>query len=186
MSLSSGRLYVLSSPSGGGKSTVIRELRRLNPDIGYSVSITTRPQRNGEKHGEDYYFVTESEFKKKIQENAFLEWAEVHGYLYGTLWEQVEKQISNGKKVLFDIDVKGGIQIKQKKKDAVLIFILPPSVKELERRLRNRRTESNAEIDKRLKNAQHEMEFAQQYDFQVINDCFKKTIEDIETIIYQT
>jgi guanylate kinase len=186
MVLSNGKLYVLSSPSGGGKSTVIRELRRRNPDIGYSVSVTTRPRRKDERHGEDYFFVDESEFKKKIQEGAFIEWAVVHGYYYGTLWEQVETQMRNGKKILFDIDVHGGIQIKRKKKDAVLIFILPPSVKELERRLRNRQTESNTEIDKRLKNAQHEMEFTQQYDFQVINDSFEKTIEDIEAIIRQT
>jgi guanylate kinase len=186
MDLSSGRLYVLSSPSGGGKSTVIQELRRRNPDFGYSVSVTTRPKRKNEKHGEDYFFVDESDFKKKIKEGAFIEWAEVYGYLYGTLWEQVEKQISHGKKVLFDIDVQGGIQIKKKKKDSVLIFILPPSIKELERRLRNRQTESKTEIDKRLKNAQHELEFAQQYDFQVVNDCFEKTIEDIEVIVRQT
>jgi guanylate kinase len=186
MGLSGGRLYVLSSPSGGGKSTLIRELRRRNPDFGYSVSVTTRPQRKGEKQGEDYYFVDESEFKKKMKGGAFVEWAEVYGFLYGTLWEEVEKQIHNGKKVLFDIDVQGGIQIKRKKQDAVLIFILPPSVQELERRLRNRQTESKIEIDKRLKNVQHELEFAQQYDFEVINDCFEKTIEDIETIIRQT
>jgi guanylate kinase len=186
MGHSDGKLYVLSSPSGGGKSTVIQALRQRNPIVEYSVSLTTRPQRRGETQGIDYFFTDESDFRQKILEGAFIEWAEVHGYLYGTLWEQIEQPIRKGKKVFLDIDVQGGIQIKQKKQDAVLIFILPPSLKELERRLRNRQTDDNTEITKRLNVARHEMEFADQYDFQVINDHFEKTLEDIEAIIHQT
>ncbi len=177
------KLYVLSSPSAGGKTTMIKELRNKGLDLSYSISATTRPPRKGEKHGIDYFFLNGEVFQKKIQEKAFIEWAKVHGYLYGTLRDQVDFYINANKKVLFDLDVQGGMNLKKVYPRAVLIFLLPPSMDVLKQRLINRGTETKESIEKRFKDAVKEIEMADTYDFQVINDRIEDTIEDLVAII---
>ena len=178
-----GRLFVLSSPSGGGKTTVIKELMKKNLDLYYSVSATTRLPRKGEKEGIHYFYLDEDTFQRKIEEKAFIEWARVHGHYYGTLWSQVEQHLDAGRKVLLDTDVQGGLNLKKKRPDAVLIFLLPPSMKVLEARLSERGTESRDDLLKRLHGAQREIEIADAYDFQVINDELENTVQEITTII---
>jgi guanylate kinase len=178
-----GKLFVLSSPSGGGKSTLVDELRKRNLDLCYLVSVTTRPPRKGEKEGEDYFFFNEKTFLKKINEGVFAEWAKVHNYYYGTLKSQLDQYLSESRKVLLDVDVQGGMCLKRSLPEAVLIFILPTSMTVLEKRLRKRGTESEEAIVKRLKIAEKEMEVADLYDFQVINDTLEDTIKEVQTII---
>ena len=181
-----GKLYVISSPSGGGKSTVIKMLRKKNPELYYSVSATTRPPRKNEKGGIDYHFLNEEEFHRKIASDEFIEWAEVHGYYYGTLKDPIVQCLNAGKKVLLDIDVQGGIQVKKIIPEAVLIFLLPPSMKTLETRLRDRGTDSDEVISRRLNMAKDEMKYANRYNFQVINYHLEHTVKEIMAIIHNT
>lgn len=178
-----GRLFVLSSPSGGGKSTVIRKLRKMDGDLCYSVSATTRPPRAGEKEGLDYFFLAEKIFRRKMKEGAFVEWAKVHGFYYGTLRDQIERYFETGKNILLDIDVRGGLNLKKNYPESVLIFLLPPSIKVLEDRLRKRGTEKNGTLKKRLTTARKEIEIADQYDFQVVNDKLDDTVKEVRAII---
>jgi guanylate kinase len=180
---SHGKLFVISSPSGGGKSTVIRAMREMDPGLSYSISATTRPPRNGEVHGEDYYFLSESEFKEKIQNGAFIEWARVHGAYYGTLRDALERSLNEGKTVLLDIDVQGGIQIKSRIPDSVLIFLYPPAFDVLRDRLIKRGTDSPDSIKRRLEVAKSEIEVGNQYDYHVINSNIKETVREVITII---
>jgi len=145
-----GRLVVISAPSGAGKSTVCRIIGSREPDVTLSVSYTTRKPRGRERDGIEYHFIDDATFDRMIVEGKFLEWAEVHTKRYGSGREETEKLISTGKDVLFDIDVQGGKQIKQAIEEAVLIFLLPPSIDELVRRLSKRKTESESEIRRRL------------------------------------
>ncbi len=177
------RLFVISSPSGGGKTTIVRELRKEGFDFAYSVSATTRPPRRGEKDGVDYFFLDEETFLRRIKEGAFLEWAKVHGYYYGTLKAQINRYLSEGKMVLLDIDVQGGLHLKNTRSDAVLIFLSPPGIEELKKRLKKRGTESSEVIEKRLDVAKKELQMANQYDFQVINDNLKDTVKEVRAII---
>lgn len=178
-----GKLVVISSPSGCGKSTVIHELLDRDATCAYSISMTTREPRGGERHGVDYFFVDDATFRQKIDEGTFVEWAEVHGHYYGTSAEQVDALLNQGRTVLLDIDVQGGLAIKQLRPEAVLIFLLPPSMDILETRLRNRKTDSTAVIEARLKKASQEMAVADQYDYQVINDDLEDAIASIRAII---
>jgi len=180
-----GRLFVISSPSGGGKSTVIRSLLKKIPELGYSVSATTRPPRNGEENGVHYFFMSAEEFQKKVDDDAFMEWKEVHGHRYGTLKKPVEKMLERGQSVLLDIDVQGGLCLKSTQQDTVLVFIMPPSVQVLEKRLRERGTDSGEVIQKRLEAARCEMGSAGQYDFQVINQDLNTCVKEISVIIHQ-
>lgn len=177
-----GQLIVISGPSGCGKTTVVRALLRQRPSFRYSVSATTRPPRNGEVDGVDYWFLDVETFQKKIQENAFLEWAKVHQAYYGTFAEPVLTWLQNNETVLLDLDVQGGLSIKRQFQDAVLIFLLPPSWEELQRRLRNRGAESTEQMEKRLSTAQYEIQEAQKYDFLVFNDRLEDTLENINAI----
>ena len=183
MRVDQGTLFVLSSPSGGGKSTIINRLRDRNDDLAYSISVTTRPPRRGERDGVAYFFLDEETFKKRIEEVAFIEWAEVHGYYYGTLKKEIKRLIADGKKVLLDIDVQGGLALKKSVSTAVLIFLIPPSLKTLEHRLQRRGTDSEDVIARRLENARKEVEAAERYDYQVWNHDLDKTVEEVETII---
>jgi len=183
MKKSKGRLFVISSPSGGGKTTVIKELIKRSSDLYYSVSATTRSPRKGERDGIDYFFLGEETFFQKIEQEAFVEWAKVHGEYYGTLWSQIERCLKEGKRVLLDMDVQGGLNLKKTRSDAVLIFLLPPSMELLEKRLLERGTESHEDLTKRLRTARKEMKIADEYDFQVINDKLEDTVEELRAII---
>ncbi|AXA35589.1 MAG: guanylate kinase [Candidatus Hydrogenedentota bacterium] len=176
-------LIVLSSPSGGGKSSVCRALLESDPKLEYSVSVTSRPPRPGEVNGRDYWFVSEEEFHRLVSEGAFYEWAQVHGNYYGTRRDLIEARLAEKKDVVLDLDVVGGLNVKKLNDRAVLIYILPPSMKVLEERLRSRATDSEAEIQKRLRNAVHEINFAEKYDYVVINDDLPQTIATIRKII---
>jgi guanylate kinase len=150
----------------------------------YSISATTRQPRKGERDGIDYFFLSEELFKKKIQEKAFVEWAKVHGDYYGTLRDQINPYLKKNKKVLFDLDVQGGLNLRKAyPEEAVLIFLLPPSINVLKKRLINRGTETEKSIEKRLSGAMKEMEMADAYDYQIINDRLKDTVEELKAII---
>ena len=177
------QLVVLSAPSGAGKTTICKKLVERNPDFRISVSATTRPPRPGEVNGVDYYFISPEEFQQKIARGEFLEYENVHGNYYGTLRETVEELLDNGFTVLFDIDVNGALKIKQQYPDAILIFIRPPSLEELKRRLRKRKTERPEEIEKRLQRLPEEYQKAVFFDYEVVNDDLLRTLLTIEKII---
>ena len=174
---------MLSSPSGGGKTTIIKELRKKDVNLEYSVSVTTREPRKDEKEGVDYYFLDRETFLKKIEDKAFAEWAEVHGEYYGTLVSQIDQDTSMGKKILLDTDVQGGLNLKKTRTNALLIFLLPPSMNVLKARLMKRGTETEEEIKSRLDTAKEEMKMADEYDFVVINDDLEITVKEIGAII---
>lgn len=177
-------MIVLSAPSGGGKSTVLKALREFDKTLDYSVSVTSRPPRNGEMEGKSYFFVSEQEFKKLIAEGKFIEWAVVHNHYYGTRRDIVDKKLGDGKDILLDLDFQGGLNLKgQMPKDTLLIFLLPPSMDILERRLRGRGLDDEQVIQLRLKNAVDEITHCFGYDYVVVNDDLNETINIIGKII---
>jgi guanylate kinase len=180
---SKGLLVVISSPSGGGKTTIRRGVMKKHREYIFSVSATTRNPRKGEKHGRDYYFLTERQFKQKAQTRQLAEWACVHNHYYGTLKRFVNLAEKSGKIVLFDVDVQGGTALKKKYPNAVLIFLLPPSLSELKRRLRKRKADQPEEMRERLGTALKEIEFVTKYDYVVINRKIDQSIKETEEII---
>jgi len=164
------RLFVISGPSGVGKGTLVSLVRRMRPDLGLTVSATTRPPRLGEVSGVSYHFLSEEEFSRRVDAGEFLEWAEVHGHRYGTLRDDVNAMLASGKSVVLEIDVQGALNVRRILPTAVLIFVEPPSLGELERRLRKRGTESEAQIGLRLAHAKHELELSARYDVRLVND----------------
>jgi guanylate kinase len=174
---------VLSAPSGGGKSTIVREIRKRHPELGYSVSMTTRPPRKGEKDGVDYRFVTEKEFLKKKAARQFVEYAYVHGYWYGTPKDAIQQCLKSGGSMLLDIDVQGGEKIKKIFPDAVLVFIIPPSLAVLETRLRSRRQDDEATIQRRLDAVRTELSRAELYDYLILNDDLHHAVEQLNCIL---
>lgn len=181
-----GLLFVLSSPSGAGKSTLARMLLEADDQIAMSVSVTTRPQRPGEEHGKDYYFVSGEEFEEMVADNAFLEYATVFGNRYATPAAPVKKNLEDGQDVLFDIDWQGTQQLYQRAgEDVVRIFILPPSLAVLRERLESRATDSNEIIDSRMQRATSEISHWDGYDYVLINDdldaCFTKVKQILAT-----
>lgn len=178
-----GLLVVLSSPSGGGKSTVARALLAADARMDYSVSVTSRPPRGDEADGRDYHFVKAEEFHEMIADDEFYEWAEVHDNFYGTRRKLVDEKLACGKDVVLDLDIVGGLNIKKANRRAVLIFIVPPSFAVLEQRLRGRKTDSEEQIQKRLRNARSELNFIQKYDYAVVNDGLDATVTAIRRII---
>lgn len=178
-----GLVIVLSAPSGCGKTTVEKALLRARKNLKRSVSTTTREKRRGELHGRDYFFVTEESFLKKKKKKAFLESARVFGNYYGTPRAYIEKVTRKGDDVLLTIDVQGAAQVRRKLKEALYIFLLPPSVKELERRLRSRKTDSSVVINKRLGEAKRELAEADHYDYLVVNKTVKEAVKTINEII---
>lgn len=178
-----GLLVVLSGPSGTGKGTVIRQILEDHEQVRLSISATTRAPREGEKHGEHYFFVTRDEFEDMIQNNAVLEYAEYCGRYYGTPKAPIDTWLENGDDVILEIEVQGGAQVKEKCPDCVTIFILPPSEEELENRLRGRGTEDEETIQKRLATAKEELKEASRYDYNVVNHDVAETAAEIMEIL---
>jgi guanylate kinase len=174
---------VLSAPSGVGKTTIARRLLAARDDVGYSISATTRLPRGEERHGVDYYFLTEDEFAAREARGDFAEWAVVHGRRYGTLRSEVERLLGEGRHVLMDIDVQGAAQFVRTFPDSVLVFILPPSVEVLVDRLRSRATESDAQLAERLRNAHAEFQEAGRYHHLVVNDDLDRAVSEVSAII---
>ena len=178
-----GMLLVVSGPSGVGKGTIVKRIMENDPSIVFSVSATTRAPREGEVNHRDYHFVTEAEYDERVAQDAFLEHAEVHGHRYGTLKSEVEKRIADGQNVLLDIDTQGALQVMEKAPDAVSVFILPPSFQELERRLRGRQTETEADILRRLANARAEVKLLPRYTYALVNDDLDQACRTLEHIV---
>ncbi len=179
-----GLLVVISGPSGVGKGTVRRALFNMpNHDLVYSVSMTTRPVREGETEGVDYYFVDKETFLRRIQENKFLEWAEFVGHYYGTPRDKVDEQLDLGKEVVLEIEVEGALQVRKQMKEAVFIFLVPPGKLALYDRLKNRGTESMNMINKRMRKAEGEFLLAHKYDYIVVNDEVNNAADRIMAII---
>lgn len=178
-----GFLLVLSGPSGSGKGTVSEALMKNNDDIIFSTSVTTRTPRPGEVNGENYFFATREEFEKMVDNDELLEHAFVHTNYYGTPKKFVFDEIEKGEIVLLEIDVQGALQIKEKYKEAVFIFLIPPTMDELKSRLVKRDTETEDEIETRYRNAFKELDFVGEYDYFVINDVIDNAVKDIENII---
>lgn len=176
-------LFVLSSPSGGGKTTICRAVLEKLPELAYSISFTTRNPRPGEMEGRDYFFISRKTFEEKIEEGEFIEWAEVYGNLYGTSQRFIDEKIKAGRNILLDIDIQGANEIKKKKRDsACLIFLVPPSLEVLRSRL-TERGESEQEIKRRLSHAESEMKMIQLYDYKVVNRELSRTVSDVCSII---
>ena len=177
-----GKLFIISGPSGSGKSTVTKLVKdRLN--IPLSISATTRKPRNGEIDGKDYFFLTKETFEQKIKNDEFYEYANVHGNYYGTLKEVVESNLNKGLNVILEIDVQGALIAKKKKKDAVLVFFRTKDMETLEKRLRNRNTDTEEVIQTRLKNALKELEYEKKYDYTIINNDIEESCRELINII---
>lgn len=178
-----GMIFVISSPSGGGKTTICNALKKEHLNLVYSVSMTTRKPRRNERGGRDYAFVNKEEFRRLAQRNNFLEWTNNFGALYGTPKRFVLEALSKGKDVVLSIDVKGAMQVRRLYKTAVLIFLLPPSLRLLKKRLRMRRTEDKEGYKRRLKAAKRELAYSDRYDYAVQNDKLAKAVGALKSII---
>ena len=176
------KLFVISGSSGVGKGTLIKEFLKRNPDFKLSVSCTTRKPREGEVHGENYFFLSREEFQACIERGEFLEWAEFSGNLYGTQRPYIEEKLAQGKNLILEIDTQGALNVKKIMPEATLIFILPPSFEELEARLRGRHTETEEAIQKRLEFTKLEMENSKSFDYQIVNDSIENAVKKLEEI----
>lgn len=183
MGSNKGLLIVVSGPSGAGKGTICKGLLKNNSQVKVSISATTRLPRTGEKHGINYFFIDKNKFETMINNDDFLEYAKVYDNYYGTPKQYVIENLESGKDVLLEIDILGALQVKEKFKNAVFIFILPPSLEELKTRIIGRGTESTSDIEKRYGSAVSEIKQVIKYDYAVINDNITTAIEDIESII---
>ena len=179
-----GRLIVLTGPSGVGKGTLVRSLLQSHPELYLSVSVTTRSPRPGEINGKNYYFVNREQFEQMIAQEQLLEWAQFAGNCYGTPSQQVEEKIQQGKSVLLEIELEGARQIRTSFPQAMRIFILPPSMQELEQRLRGRGQDSEEAIARRLRRAEEEINAAGEFDFKIVNDNFETALKDIEAALF--
>ncbi|MBL7157666.1 MAG: guanylate kinase [Candidatus Omnitrophica bacterium] len=178
-----GRIFVVSAPSGCGKTTICKRVLRKIKGLTPSVSTTTRRPRRGEKNKKDYRYISKKLFKKEVKNRSFLEWEENFGYFYGTPKRFVLEKIKKGKDLLLSIDVKGAMNVKKKFPKSVLIFIKPPSIKELSRRLKLRNTDDKAEIARRIKIAKRELKFAPKYDYIVVNDKLENAVDELISVI---
>jgi len=180
---SRGRLFIVSAPSGAGKTTLCRNIMASLPQLKFSVSYTTRQPRPGETPGADYTFISRGGFQSMIDRGEFIEWAEVHGERYGTSRERLHEMTSSGYDVILDIDTQGAMQIKKKYSGGTYVFVMPPSMEVLRQRLRNRMTDSLQEIEKRLKRSVAEIKTYPEYDYVIINDTLEKALREFESII---
>jgi guanylate kinase len=178
-----GRLFVVSAPSGSGKTTIAHEILRRNPSFRFSVSATTRPRRPGEIDGKDYYFLTKEGFRRRVDAGKFVEWEEIYGEYYGTLRSEIDRARDAGKSILFDIDVNGALSIKKQYPDAVLIFIRPPGMEVLVQRLRKRHTEDEATLERRLARVPMEMKQGKGFDVEVVNDDLSRAVDNVQSIV---
>lgn len=178
-----GQLFVISAPSGAGKTTIVEALRRRYQDLAYSISHTTRLPRKGEMDGKDYHFVSRDVFEKMIEEGHFLEWAEVYGNLYGTSFSTLEEKLASGSDILLDLDTQGGKNIRSRFPNSVLIFLLPPSLEILENRLRKRATDSEEVIGRRMREAVCDIRNCTWYDYLIINDDLEAAIRETVAVI---
>ncbi len=179
-----GNLFVVAAPSGAGKSSLVKALMELDSHVQPSVSHTTRAPRGQEKHGREYFFVSNAEFDAMVQAEAFVEWAHVHNHRYGTSKKAIEERMNQGADVILEIDYQGALQIKKIFANAVTIFILPPSWEELRSRLERRGEDSSDVIEVRLQNAATEMAQAHQFDFVIINELFDRAVFDLKSIVH--
>ena len=184
--MGTGKLIVLTGPSGVGKGTLLRSLMERHPELCLSISATTRSPRAGEVEGKDYYFLSRSAFERMIAKGEFLEWAEFAGNLYGTPRTAVEEKIRQGQWVIVEIELEGARLVRKAFPDALRIFILPPSLVELEYRIRSRGTETEEAIARRLNRAETEINAASEFDIQIINDDFEKALDRTETALFAT
>jgi len=183
---SKGLLFVVSAPSGAGKTTLCYRLSRELPDLAFSVSHTTRKPRSGEEEGRDYYFVSAEGFSEMVDSGAFVEWAEVHGNRYGTSRAELNRLLSLGKDVILDIDTQGAMQIKSSGMRGTFVFILPPSMHVLEQRLKGRDTDDVEVIKRRLDNAVNEIKLYREYDYVVVNDELDEALDKLKMIVKVT
>ena len=178
-----GHLFVISGSSGVGKGTLLKLFLDKHPEFKLSVSCTTRNPREGEEYGKNYFFIKREEFETLIKNNEFLEWAEFSGNMYGTQKAYVERKLAEGKNLILELDTTGALNVKKSMPEACLIFILPPSLEELEARLRGRHTESEEAIQKRLATVKIEIERSNQFDYKVVNDDLEKALINLENIM---
>ncbi|PID89441.1 MAG: guanylate kinase [Bacteroidia bacterium] len=182
-----GKILIFSAPSGAGKTTIVQNLIKFADCYEFSISATSRQKRPDEIHGKDYYFISADEFRDKIDKNEFVEWEEVYEKtFYGTLKSEIERIRNKNKHIVFDVDVKGGLNIKKQFPDESLsIFIMPPSIEELERRLIARGTETETSLQKRIAKAKYELSFAQQFDERIVNDNLKTAIAEVKQRVHK-
>ncbi|HEX9006451.1 MAG TPA: guanylate kinase [Bacteroidota bacterium] len=178
-----GKLVVISAPSGAGKTTIARAMLERFPSLSFSVSATTRPRRETEVDGRDYFFLAREEFERRIAAGEFVEWEKIYGDYYGTLKAEVARAAREGRGLLFDIDVKGGLSIKRQYPHALLIFIRPPDLETLRRRLQNRRTEDAATLARRMERATMELELGTAFDCVCVNDELARAVAEVEKIL---
>jgi len=174
---------VLSAPSGAGKTTIARALVEANEDVVFSVSATTRPARDYEVDGVDYHFLSETDFRAMIEADEFVEWAEVHGHLYGTSRRALQAALDDGRFLILDVDVQGAMQMRERVPDVVLVFVLPPSADALVERLRERGTEAEDSLARRIENARGELDEASQFDYIVVNENLDQAIDEVRRIV---
>ena len=177
-------VVVVSGPSGAGKSSFVKALLDEGPELRYSVSATTRARRSHEVDGKDYFFLSREEFQRRVDAGEFVEWAHVHGEMYGTLRSQTDEALRQGKNVLLDVDVQGGKSVRHSYPDGVFIFVLPPTLDALEKRLRGRGTDSEERIRLRLENAHREIPMAREYDYAVVNDDLAAASRKVVSIVW--
>lgn len=178
-----GSIVIITAPSAAGKTTLIKKYMSLHKEAEFSVSHTSREKRKNEVHGKDYYFITKEDFKNMIDNSEFIEWAEVHGDFYGTSVNEIKKSEDSGKLLILDIDVQGALYLKSKGVKANYIFISPPSIEEIKRRLLERKTETEETLERRIFDAKREMEYIKEFDVVIINDDLEKSYKELEEAI---
>jgi len=183
MAVHKGKIIIVSAPSGSGKTTIVRQVLANTPEVTFSVSATTRKPRNVEVHGKDYFFISKEEFENGIKEGAFAEWERLYDYYYGTYKKFISDTISSGKSILLEIDVKGALNIKSQYPDAISVFIMPPDLETLKQRLKNRKTENEEDLKKRIDLAEHEINEKDNFDFVIVNAELDTAVKEVHDLI---